>query len=102
MKRLHLCGVLWLICTACGVWHPTILDRRLPGSPGETRADYTQHVAVSAFTGSYFDSKNFTNRKMTRVDDAIDFNWGKGSPSSLMSRDSFSIRWVGNFVFQEG
>ena len=70
--------------------------------PGETRADYTQHVAVGAFTGSYFDSKNFTNRKMTRVDDAIDFNWGKGSPSSLMSRDSFSIRWVGNFVFQEG
>ncbi len=43
----------------------------------------------------YYDNRDFTNLKLTRTDAAVNFNWGKGSPDSLIGADTFSARWTG-------
>lgn len=45
--------------------------------------------------GEYYDNNNFTTLKLTRVDPIVDFNWGKGSPSSSIAKDRFSVLWTG-------
>lgn len=47
------------------------------------------------FYGQYFDEKNFSKFKFSRIDDRIDFNWGRGSPDPRIESDTFSIRWLG-------
>jgi hypothetical protein len=32
----------------------------------------------------------------------VNFNWGSGSPSSLIGVDTFSVKWSGNFSFEAG
>jgi hypothetical protein len=48
--------------------------------------------------GEYFDNEDFTNPKLIRTDETIDFNWGFGAPHRLLSGDYFSIRWTGQIV----
>lgn len=43
----------------------------------------------------YFDSIDLNNRKVTRIDPNVDFNWGSGSPDPAISADNFSARWTG-------
>ena len=38
----------------------------------------------------------------TRLDDAIQFDWGYNSPNPNVPGDNFSTRWVGNFDLAEG
>ena len=45
--------------------------------------------------GTYFDNLDFTNQVLTRVDSAINFEWGYGSPSAAIAPDTFSARWTG-------
>jgi hypothetical protein len=45
--------------------------------------------------GTYYDNKDFTSPKLTRIDPNVGFNWGSGSPDPLIGRDTFSVRWVG-------
>ncbi len=46
--------------------------------------------------GEYFDSLGFKDRKLTRTDATIHFDWGSGSPASgVIGVDTFSIRWTG-------
>lgn len=45
--------------------------------------------------GQYFDNANFTKRKLTRTDAAINFNWRKGAPAAALGSDTFSVRWTG-------
>jgi hypothetical protein len=59
-------------------------------------------VPVNAFRGEYFRGTNFAMRMMERVDQTVDFNWGTGSPSALLSSDNFSARWTGDFTFAAG
>lgn len=46
-------------------------------------------------TGEYFDNIDFTNRKLVRKDATVNFNWGSGSPASVIGSDTFSVRWTG-------
>ncbi|MBX3228241.1 MAG: trypsin-like serine protease [Labilithrix sp.] len=47
----------------------------------------------------YWDTKELTGEpKVTRVDPAIDFDWGSGSPDSIIERDSFAARWSGKLT----
>ena len=39
---------------------------------------------------------------LTRMDDAIDFDWGHGSPGSGIPADSFSARWSQDAWFDGG
>ena len=67
-----------------------------------TSAPHCGAAASNAFTACYYDNQDLTNLKVTRVDNAIDFNWGKGSPHSSIAVNSFSVRWEGDFTFEGG
>lgn len=49
----------------------------------------------TGLNGEYFDNANLTTLKLNRVDTTVNFDWGQGSPTSLMESDSFSVRWSG-------
>src|SRR3990172_5437732 len=52
-------------------------------------------IPVDAFRGQYYDNEDLTNKTVERIDDAINFNWGSGSPDPAISPDTFSVRWEG-------
>lgn len=67
--------------------------------PGFTIADISEPPASTAtgtgLYGEYFDNKDLSNRKLTRIDATINFDWGSGSPAALIGADTFSVRWTG-------
>lgn len=67
--------------------------------PGFTIADISDPPASAAtgtgLYGEYFDNSNLTNRKATRTDATVNFNWGTGSPHPQIGADTFSVRWTG-------
>jgi hypothetical protein len=46
-------------------------------------------------TGQYFDNRDFTAPKITRVDPTVNFDWGSGTPDGSVAGDTFSVRWTG-------
>jgi PKD repeat protein len=53
--------------------------------------------------GEYFNNLALTGAPvLVRNDAAINFNWGAGSPSSLMPADNFSVRWSRTLDFPAG
>jgi hypothetical protein len=47
------------------------------------------------WTGEYWNNRDLSGEPvLARNDRAIDFNWGSGSPSSILPTDSFSARWI--------
>ncbi len=45
--------------------------------------------------GDYFYGTGFNSLAFSRVDGAVDFDWGTGSPDPSMGPDAFSVRWTG-------
>ena len=45
--------------------------------------------------GEYFKKKDLQELQFTRTDPVVNFDWGSGSPSILLKRDEFSVRWSG-------
>ncbi|NRF89443.1 glycosyl hydrolase [Paenibacillus frigoriresistens] len=43
----------------------------------------------------YYDNKDLTALKETKVDAKIDFNWSTAAPFPSMQADTFSVRWTG-------
>ncbi|MBD2441494.1 PA14 domain-containing protein [Nostoc sp. FACHB-110] len=43
----------------------------------------------------YYDNKDFTNLKLTRIDPTVNFNWSTDSPDPSIGADTFSVRWTG-------
>lgn len=59
--------------------------------------------AEPVFTGEYFDNTALSGAPvLTRADDAIDFDWGAGSPSAEIPADFFSARWTRTQEYQGG
>lgn len=54
--------------------------------------------AVNGLSGTYFNSTNFTNPVLSRIDSIIDFGWGSGSPNPLVNSNNFSVRWEGMVI----
>jgi hypothetical protein len=54
--------------------------------------------ACGGLAAQYFRNTNLTDAAFSRTDPQINFNWGLGSPSPLLSVDSFSIRWRGKIT----
>jgi hypothetical protein len=51
----------------------------------------------------YFNNVNLTGSPVVaRTDQAINFNWGWGSPAPEVNADYFSARWDGSFYFNSG
>jgi len=45
--------------------------------------------------GEYFDDMDLSNRKLTRIDATVNFDWGSGAPDALIAAHTFSARWTG-------
>lgn len=54
----------------------------------------------NGLVGKYYNSTDWTGPTvLTRVDQAVNFDWGTSSPAtSVVNSDSFSARWTGYFV----
>jgi RHS repeat-associated protein len=75
----------------------------LGGSLGVS-LDYNSPVrSRNGLAGQYFNNTNWSGTPaLTRVDSAVDFLWGAGSPSSgTVNTNNFSVRWFGYFVAPE-
>jgi hypothetical protein len=48
----------------------------------------------------YFDNINFTNLKLTRTDESVNFDWKRGAPVAGVGADTFSVRWTGQVLAQ--
>src|SRR5439155_8763165 len=59
------------------------------------------HGADAGITGllaEYYDNKDFTNLKLTRIDPQVNFAWAYGSPDASIAPDTFSVRWSGQVL----
>jgi glucose/arabinose dehydrogenase len=58
------------------------------------------HVSGAApglgLLGTYFDNPDFTGPAVTRLDAAVNFEWGSASPIAGIGADTFSVRWQGH------
>jgi beta-glucosidase len=51
--------------------------------------------------GEYFANANLEGTPiLTRVDPAVDFNWGGDAPAPTVPADNFSVRWTGTLIGQ--
>jgi RHS repeat-associated protein len=72
----------------------------LGGSLGVS-LDYNSPLrSRNGLVGKYYNSTDWTGATaLTRVDQAVNFDWGTGSPAaSTITSDNFSARWTGYFV----
>lgn len=53
------------------------------------------NTAGNGLTGKYYNNKDFTDLKLTRVDETVNAYWNNNSPDSSMDKDTFSVRWTG-------
>ena len=49
-------------------------------------------------TGQYYNNRDFTDLKVTRVDPTVNFDWQQGAPATSMEADTFSVRWSGKVL----
>jgi hypothetical protein len=70
---------------------------RLPLQAIPTSQLYPTLIAGSGtgLTATYFDNRDFTGTAVSRLEPAIAFDWGAGSPSPSIGPDTFSARWTG-------
>lgn len=55
-----------------------------------------QHLAGNGLLGEYFHNADLTSPALRRVDQTVNFNWGRGSPAPSIGADTFSVRWTGS------
>ncbi len=71
--------------------------------PGGGPVPPSPPTAQGPWTGLYYANPNLSGSPaLTRLDPAIDFNWGAGSPGASVPADLFSVLWTGNFRFSDG
>ncbi|GMU24736.1 MAG: hypothetical protein AMXMBFR13_48080 [Phycisphaerae bacterium] len=80
---------------------PSLSLQAIPQSqlyPAFTEAGANPPTTTGAGTGiigEYYQNMDFTNLVLVRRDSSINFDWGSGSPSALISSNTFSVRWTG-------
>jgi Tol biopolymer transport system component len=83
-----------VIFTTSIAWSPE--GRRLAyGGTNGTVNIITVFEGGTGLRGQYFDVNTLTTLKFYRLNPIIDFNWGAGSPDTVIAADTFSIRWTG-------
>lgn len=71
------------------------LDTTEQKSVVTARASDSTLASGNGLKGEYYDNKDFTNLKLTRIDAGVNFDWGSGSPATSVGADTFSVRWTG-------
>ncbi len=64
----------------------------LSDHPSTARAEETGTAGLKA---EYYDRQDLTQRKVTRTDPTVNFDWRDGSPDSSIRAWTFSARWTG-------
>ncbi len=54
--------------------------------------------AGMGLSGRYFKGKRFGRLALSRLDPAVDFDWGEKAPDPSVGADDFSVRWTGFLV----
>jgi hypothetical protein len=58
---------------------------------------------VNVFTGCYFNNTDLASTPvLVRTDSKIEFDWTFTTPDRSLPFGNYSVRWQGNFSFQEG
>jgi glucose/arabinose dehydrogenase/PKD repeat protein len=75
---------------------------------GGARAEFTYDrigdvvPADGGYAAEYFDNRTLQGAPvLTRTDDAVDFNWGGGTPGDRVPTDNFSARWTKELALEE-
>ena len=58
----------------------------------------TPGAPLVGLRGQYYTGTNFNTLSLTRRDLRVDFDWGLGSPASMLPADGFSTRWTGRIL----
>jgi beta-glucosidase len=76
------------------------LERRIyPAIPSSCLVPAGGGPGEHGLRGEYFNNVNLSGGPdLVRIDAAIDFDWGGGSPDSTIRADRFSARWTGKLV----
>ncbi|HEX8441403.1 PQQ-dependent sugar dehydrogenase, partial [Archangium sp.] len=53
---------------------------------------------ANGLRAEYFDSLDFTQLELERVDPTVDFRWEDTPPAPGLGKDTFSVRWTGSVV----
>jgi murein DD-endopeptidase MepM/ murein hydrolase activator NlpD len=60
-------------------------------------------VPTGAWRGQYFNNNSLSGSPtFTRTDSLINNDWAVGGPGNGLGNDNFSVRWEGNFNFDQG
>ena len=54
----------------------------------------------TGLTGRYFDNRTLSGTPVLTRTEAVDFDWGTGSPGAGVPANNFSVRWSGTLVAQ--
>jgi hypothetical protein len=74
-----------------------------PAPPAGGEPEPSEPTLPGPWQAEYFDNAELSGAPvLTRQDQAIDFNWGWGTPTPEVGRDNFSVRWTGTFSFPAG
>ena len=82
---------LALALTACGQPLPT--QTQVSPAPLLSGA-----AAGSGLSAEYFDRKDFTNSRIKRPEQTVNFDWGTGSPGTGIAPNTFSARYSGELT----
>ncbi len=66
-----------------------------PGGAKEVIPQSQLYPADLGLRATYFNGTNFASPVLTRVDEAVNFNWGTNSPEPTLLSGAFSARWTG-------
>gem|GEM_PF-2053071 len=59
-------------------------------------------VPAGEFCAEYFANRNLEgDPALVRIDPQVNFDWGNGSADASLPRDNFSVRWQGDFQFDQ-
>jgi beta-glucosidase len=67
--------------------------------PSTILSSASQGGSVRGLKAEYFDGAGFTGAPvLSRIDQAIDFDWNGASPATGISKKTFSVRWTGELT----
>jgi YVTN family beta-propeller protein len=71
-----------------------------PGNPTYVAIPASRLIptVTPGLTGNYYTTINLTGAPAVTRIEAVDFDWGAGSPAAGIPSDNFSVRWTGTLV----
>lgn len=73
------------------------------GDPAVHKGDVWEFTTFKAdgLTASIYNDTDFSDLKVTRIDNRVSFDWGVNSPAPAVDADTFSIAWEGGITVPE-